>query len=191
MDWLSWSLSWDECESRRGLQRGTPSLSIAQEWLWSAPQHGGRWLTYARGPSLTRRFTDCKMPQTLGQVSILVRDYEEARRFYVEALGFELIEDIPLEGCKRWVVVAPDGGGVQLLLARATNEEQAARVGNQTGGRVFLFLQTDDCLRDFEAYRSRGVRFVQPPERKPHGTVAVFEDLYGNLWDLIERQAAA
>lgn len=100
------------------------------------------------------------MPQVIGQVSVAVRDYDEALRFYVGALGFVLIEDTALSEGKRWVTVAPGGGGVRLLLARATNEEQAARVGNQTGGRVFLFLQTDDCLRDFEAYRSRGVRFV-------------------------------
>ncbi len=130
------------------------------------------------------------MPQVIGQVSVAVRDYDEALRFYVGALGFVLIEDTALSEGKRWVTVAPGGGDVRLLLARATNEEQAARVGNQTGGRVFLFLQTDDCLRDFEAYRSRGVRFVQHPQRKPHGTVAVFEDLYGNLWDLIEPHPA-
>ncbi|WP_447915910.1 VOC family protein [Delftia acidovorans] len=130
------------------------------------------------------------MPQVIGQVSVAVRDYDEALRFYAGALGFVLIEDTVLSEGKRWVTVAPVGGGVRLLLARATNEEQAARVGNQTGGRVFLFLQTDDCLRDFEAYRSRGVRFVQDPQRKPHGTVAVFEDLYGNLWDLIEPHPA-
>lgn len=126
------------------------------------------------------------MTQVIGQVSVAVRDYDEALRFYVDALGFVLIEDTVLSEDKRWVTVSPDGGGVRLLLARATNEEQAAQVGNQAGGRVFLFLQTDDCLRDAEAYRSRGVRFVQPPQHKPHGTVAVFEDLYGNLWDLIE-----
>jgi catechol 2,3-dioxygenase-like lactoylglutathione lyase family enzyme len=125
------------------------------------------------------------MTQVIGQVSVAVRDYDEALRFYVDALGFALIEDTVLSEGRRWVTVSPAGGGVRLLLARATNEEQAAHVGNQTGGRVFLFLQTDDCLRDFEAYRSRGVRFVQLPQRKPHGTVAVFEDLYGNLWDLI------
>ncbi len=130
------------------------------------------------------------MPQVIGQVSVAVRDYDEALRFYVGALGFVLIEDTALSEGKRWVTVASGGGGVRLLLARATNEEQAARVGNQTGGRVFLFLQTDDCLRDFEAYRSRGVPFVQDPQRKPHGTVAVFEDLYGNLWDLIEPHPA-
>jgi catechol 2,3-dioxygenase-like lactoylglutathione lyase family enzyme len=118
-------------------------------------------------------------------VSVALRDNDEALRFYVDALGFALIEDTVLSEGRRWVTVSPAGGGVRLLLARATNEEQAAHVGNQTGGRVFLFLQTDDCLRDFEAYRSRGVRFVQLPQRKPHGTVAVFEDLYGNLWDLI------
>lgn len=126
------------------------------------------------------------MAQVIGQVSVAVRDYDEALRFYVDALGFELIEDARLSDGKRWVVVAPAGGGARLLLARATNEHQAARIGDQAGGRVFLFLYTDDCRRDFEAWQARGVRFVQPPERKPHGTVAVFADLYGNLWDLIE-----
>jgi catechol 2,3-dioxygenase-like lactoylglutathione lyase family enzyme len=126
------------------------------------------------------------MTQRIGQVSVAVRDYDEAVRFYVEALGFDLIEDTALPGGKRWVVVAPGGGGLRLLLARATTEAQAARVGDQTGGRVFLFLHTDDCLRDFAAYRERGVRFVEEPRRKLHGMVAVFEDLYGNLWDLIE-----
>src|SRR5258708_38902805 len=97
------------------------------------------------------------MPQVIGQVSVAVRDYDEALRFYVGALGFVLIEDTALSEGKRWVTVASGGGGVRLLLARATNEEQAARVGNQTGGRVFLFLQTDDCLRDFERSEERRV----------------------------------
>jgi catechol 2,3-dioxygenase-like lactoylglutathione lyase family enzyme len=128
------------------------------------------------------------MPQALGLVSVVVRDYDEALGYYVGVLGFELIEDTPVpEQDKRWVVVRPPGarhGGI--LLARASNEEQAARVGDQAGGRVFLFLYTDDFGRDYATYRDRGVTFVRPPRELPYGTVAVFRDLYGNLWDLLE-----
>lgn len=126
--------------------------------------------------------------QSIGLVSIVVRDYDEALAFYVGVLGFELIEDsyVP-EQDKRWVVVAPPGAReTRLLLARASNEEQASRVGNQTGGRVFLFLTTDDLRRDHAAYTARGVRFVRPPVDQPYGSVAVFEDLYGNQWDLLQ-----
>lgn len=126
--------------------------------------------------------------QSLVLVSIVVRDYDEAIGFYVGTLGFELIEDsyVP-EQDKRWVVVAPPGGGgARLLLARASNDEQAAHIGNQTGGRVFLFLNTDDFQRDFERYKAKGVVFVREPMQAPYGTVAVFKDLYGNLWDLIQ-----
>lgn len=118
-----------------------------------------------------------------------MRDYDEALGFYVGVLGFALIEDspVPQQG-KRWVVVAPRGGGSAsgLLLARAADAAQEARIGNQTGGRVFLFLHTDDFWRDFNLYTSRGVVFVRAPAEEPHGTVAVFRDLYGNLWDLIQ-----
>jgi len=120
--------------------------------------------------------------------SLVVRDYDEAISFFVETLGFDLIEDtyIP-EQDKRWVVVAPQSAKEsRILLARAANEEQASRIGNQTGGRVFLFLFTDDFARDYEAYTAKGVRFVRPPKEEPYGTVAVFEDLYGNMWDLLE-----
>jgi catechol 2,3-dioxygenase-like lactoylglutathione lyase family enzyme len=126
--------------------------------------------------------------QSLGLVSLVVRDYDEALAFYVGTLGFTLIEDtfIP-EQNKRWVVVAPPrSNGCQLLLARAVGEEQTSRVGNQTGGRVFLFLYTDDFARDHAAYRAKGVEFVRGPKREPYGTVAVFRDLYGNLWDLLQ-----
>lgn len=126
--------------------------------------------------------------QSLGLVSLVVRDYDEALAFYVGQLGFELVEDkpVPQQG-KRWVVVRPRGGsGAQLLLARASNEHQASRIGDQTGQRVFLFLYTDDFERDHAAYVAQGVRFVRSPEQQPHGRVAVFEDLYGNLWDLIQ-----
>jgi catechol 2,3-dioxygenase-like lactoylglutathione lyase family enzyme len=128
------------------------------------------------------------MPQHLGLVSIVVRDYDEAIAFYVEKLGFRLVEDTcqPAQD-KRWVVVAPPGSQeARLLLARANNAHQATRVGDQTGGRVFLFLYTDDFERDFEAYKSKGVAFVRAPKVEDYGTVAVFEDLYGNLWDLIQ-----
>lgn len=128
------------------------------------------------------------MAQSIAAVALVVRDYDEALAFFVGTLGFALIEDtyIP-EQDKRWVVVAPAGsGGPHLLLARAANAEQASRVGNQTGGRVFLFLHTDDVWRDFEAYKAKGVRFVREPTAAAFGTAAVFEDLYGNLWDLVQ-----
>jgi catechol 2,3-dioxygenase-like lactoylglutathione lyase family enzyme len=127
--------------------------------------------------------------QSLALVSLVVRDYDEALDFYVGVLGFELVEDrfVPQQD-KRWVVVAPPGGsGARLLLARASSPEQEARIGDQTGGRVFLFLETDDFDRDHRRYRERGVEFVREPKAEPYGTVAVFRDLYGNLWDLIER----
>lgn len=128
------------------------------------------------------------MGQSIGYVSLVVRDYDEALAFYVDRLGFELVEDKPVpEQDKRWVLVAPPGGnGPRLLLARANNEEQAARIGDQTGGRVFLFLHTDDFWRDYRTYVERGIRFVRPPKEADYGTVAVFADLYGNLWDLLE-----
>lgn len=129
------------------------------------------------------------MRQQIGLTALVVRDYDEAIAFYVETLGFELVEDTcqPAED-KRWVVVAPPGATEsRLLLARAVNEEQASRIGNQAGGRVFLFLYTDDFWRDFETYKSRGVIFVRKPKKESYGTVAVFQDLYGNLWDLVER----
>ncbi len=128
------------------------------------------------------------MKQHLGLTALVVRDYDEAIDFYVGTLGFELVEDEyqPAQD-KRWVVVAPPGSSEsQLLLARAVGDEQSSRIGNQTGGRVFLFLYTDDFQRDYEAYRSRGVRFVREPKTEGYGTVAVFEDLYGNRWDLIQ-----
>ena len=133
------------------------------------------------------------MKQTLSLVSLLVRDYDEAIAFYVGILGFTLVEDTPvLEQGKRWVVVAPPGfAGSRLLLARATSVEQEARIGNQTGGRVFLFLHTDDFARDYRNYQARGVKFVRPPKEEPYGTVAVFVDLYGNLWDLLQEKSGS
>ena len=133
------------------------------------------------------------MRQRLGLVSLVVRDYDEALAFFVGNLGFILIEDrqVP-EQRKRWVVIAPPGeAGAHLLLARASDDEQASRIGSQTGGRVFLFLYTDDFRRDYERYRSKGVEFVRLPKDEPYGTVAVFKDLYGNLWDLIEPRGDA
>jgi catechol 2,3-dioxygenase-like lactoylglutathione lyase family enzyme len=127
--------------------------------------------------------------RAIAHVAIVVRDYDEAIAFYTEALGFELLQDIVLGAEKRWVLVAPPGSGTSLLLARAANTEQTSRVGNQTGGRVFLFLQTDDFRRDHQAMLARGVRFVEQPREEVYGLVAVFEDLYGNRWDLIEYRA--
>lgn len=128
------------------------------------------------------------MPQHLGLVAIVVRDYDEALAFYVDVLGFDLVEDTPVPAQdKRWVVVSPRGStGCRLLLARASGPEQAARVGEQTGGRVFLFLYTDDFDRDYAMYRARGVVFVRGPAHEPHGKVAVFRDVCGNVWDLIQ-----
>eukprot|EP00013_Stygamoeba_regulata_P000637 CAMPEP_0177635444 /NCGR_PEP_ID=MMETSP0447-20121125/3907_1 /TAXON_ID=0 /ORGANISM="Stygamoeba regulata, Strain BSH-02190019" /LENGTH=125 /DNA_ID=CAMNT_0019137237 /DNA_START=148 /DNA_END=522 /DNA_ORIENTATION=- len=121
--------------------------------------------------------------QCLALTALVVRDYDEAIDFYVGKLGFELREDTRQSETKRWVVVAPPGGGAgALLLARADGAQQEAVVGRQTGGRVFLFLETDDFQRDFAAYSAAGVRFARPPKVEPYGTVAVFEDLYGNLW---------
>ena len=125
--------------------------------------------------------------QQLAMLSLVVRDYDEALSFYVGKLGFELLEDTPVpEQNKRWVVVAPPGSSTRLLLARAANDEQTCCIGNQTGGRVFLFLHTDDFQRDYQRYRDQGIEFVRGPVNESYGTVAVFRDLYGNLWDLIE-----
>jgi lactoylglutathione lyase len=127
------------------------------------------------------------MGQFISSVSLVVRDYDEAIDFYTKRLGFELIADEELSNGKRWVQVAPAGqGGTCLLLARAATTEQAAVIGNQTGGRVFLFLSTDDFWRDYRAFQDRGVLFVEQPRQEPYGTVAVFKDLYGNRWDLVE-----
>lgn len=129
--------------------------------------------------------------RALGLVALVVRDYDEALAFYVDVLGFDLVEDVPVPAQgKRWVVVSPGPGGANVLLARAASEEQSDRVGNQTGGRVFLFLCTHDCRGDCARLQAKGVRIVRQPESQPHGVVAVFADLYGNLWDLIEPNAA-
>lgn len=123
----------------------------------------------------------------LAHIAIVVRDYDEAIAWYTRALGFELVEDRAVAPGKRWVLVAAPGGqGSSLLLARAATDEQATRIGNQTGGRVFLFLHTDNFARDHAAMLAHGVQFVEAPRHEAYGTVAVFEDLYGNRWDLIE-----
>ena len=127
------------------------------------------------------------MRQRLAAITFLCAEYDEAIRWFSEALGFDLVEDTALGDGKRWVRVAPPGGaGPALLLARAATPEQRARIGNQAGGRVFLFLETDDCARDHAALTARGVAFREAPRREAYGTVAVFVDLYGNQWDLIE-----
>jgi len=127
------------------------------------------------------------MKQTLGHIALVVRDYDEAIEFFTRTLNFKLIEDTRLSETKRWVLVAPPGSeGTTLLLAQAANPEQASRIGNQTGGRVFLFLHTDDFWRDYRQMVERKVTFVRPPTEEVYGTVAVFEDLYGNLWDLLQ-----
>jgi catechol 2,3-dioxygenase-like lactoylglutathione lyase family enzyme len=129
--------------------------------------------------------------QTISHVSLLVRDYDEAIAFFTKSLDFELIEDTPStdreDRNKRWVLVAPRGSrGTQILLAKGSNEEEASRIGNQTGGRVFLFLYTDDFWQDYNAMQEKEVKFVREPKEEPYGTVAVFEDLYGNKWDLLQ-----
>ena len=126
--------------------------------------------------------------QRIGLVSLVVDDYDDALAFFIGKLGFSLVEDSDVpEQSKRWVVVTPPGATEsRLLLARASNEQQKSRVGSQTGGRVFLFLHTDNFWRDYERYKANGIVFVREPKREPYGMVAVFKDLYGNLWDLLE-----
>jgi catechol 2,3-dioxygenase-like lactoylglutathione lyase family enzyme len=127
------------------------------------------------------------MPQSLAHIALVVRDYDEAIAWFTGKLGFDLVADVyQAEQDKRWVLVAPSGGGCSLLLARAATPEQEAFIGNQAGGRVFLFLQTDDFDRDYAAMTANGVAFVRPPAVQPYGKVAVFLDLYGNKWDLLQ-----
>jgi catechol 2,3-dioxygenase-like lactoylglutathione lyase family enzyme len=129
------------------------------------------------------------MMQTLGHVALLVREYDEAIAFFTRTLNFKLIEDTRLSEDKRWVLIAPPGSrGTSLLLARSATPEQVSRIGNQTGGRVFLFLHTDDFWRDYNEMIARKVKFTRPPSEETYGTVAVFEDLYGNQWDLLQRK---
>ena len=124
--------------------------------------------------------------QDIAAVTLLVRDYDEAKAYYTDVLGFEAVEDTPLGNGKRWVLVAPPSGGTRLLLAKAVTPEETARIGDQTGGRVFLFLETDDFWRDHREFAARGVAFAEAPRKESYGTVAVFADLYGNRWDLIQ-----
>ena len=127
------------------------------------------------------------MKQTLGHIAFVVRDYDEALEFFTRTLHFTVIEDTLLTETKRWVLVAPPGStGASLLLAQAATAEQSSRIGNQTGGRVFLILHTDDFWRDYNEMVARKVKFTRPPSEESYGTVAVFEDLYGNLWDLLQ-----
>lgn len=129
--------------------------------------------------------------RTFFQTALLVKDYDDAIDFYTNVLDFSLLEDTRLTEEKRWVVVAPPGGqGGQLLLAKAVGEDQLARVGNQTGGRVFLFMHTDNLQEDYLRLKERGVKMVRGPVKEPFGNVLVFEDIYGNLWDLIEKEAS-
>ncbi|MEM7446478.1 MAG: VOC family protein [Pseudomonadota bacterium] len=131
------------------------------------------------------------MVQKLAAMTLLVRDYDEAIAFYRDKVGFDLVEDTPLRDGKRWVLMAPPGSTeTRLLLAKADGEQQQTRIGDQAGGRVFLFLQTDDFARDHAVMKNAGVRFLEPPRSEAYGTVAVFEDLYGNQWDLIEPASA-
>ena len=124
--------------------------------------------------------------QEIAQLALVVADYDEAIQFYTKKLHFTLVEDTQLSDTKRWVVVAPGGStGTRLLLAKAADEEQQSRVGNQTGGRVFLFLHTDDFDRDYQNLLNNSITIVRPPSREIYGTVTVFKDLYGNLWDMI------
>ena len=132
------------------------------------------------------------MSQHIGYVSLIVRDYDEAIAYFTGQLGFGLVEDTDLGNGKRWVLIAPSGSlETRILLAKAVTEDQARHIGDQAGGRVFLFLHTDDFWRDFHAYKSRGVIFVREPRVESYGTVAVFRDLYGNLWDLVQPDAGA
>jgi len=127
------------------------------------------------------------MTQRIGYVALLVRDYDEALSYFVDVLGFEVAEDSPLGGEKRWVLVAPPNSrGTCLLLARAVGDEQVVQIGNQAGGRVLLFLHTDDFWNDYRAMKARGVDFQEEPRNEAYGTVAVFKDLYGNRWDLLQ-----
>ena len=131
--------------------------------------------------------TESGKTQHIGYLALVVRDYDEAIEFYSRKLGFHLVEDTPLSDEKRWVLMAPPGSRETcLVLAKAASPEQATRIGNQTGGRVFLFLHTNNFWRDYREFSERGVVFSREPKEEPNGTVAVFEDLYGNLWDLLQ-----
>ena len=127
------------------------------------------------------------MSQTISLISIVVDDYDKAKHYYTQVLGFHEFEDTPMGESTRWVVVGPNGTGVRMLLAKAKNDTEAQAIGNQTGGRVFLFLDTDDFWRDHKRYSDAGVEFVREASTEEYGIVAVFKDVYGNLWDLVQR----
>ena len=136
---------------------------------------------------LKKATSDNKLNQRIAHIALVVKDYDEAIEFYTKKLDFILIEDTVLSETKRWVLIAPQGDpGARLLLAKASDPVQQTRIGNQAGGRVFLFLHTDDFRRDYSKMQQRGINFIRPAREEAYGTVAVFEDLYGNLWDLIE-----
>ena len=128
------------------------------------------------------------MGQRIVNLAIVVRDYDEAIQYYTEKVGFELVEDLPMEPGKRWVVVRPPGSQAALLLAKAKNQSQASRIGDQTGGRVFLFLETDQFDEDYERMLAAGIHFTEEPRNEVYGKVVVWQDLYGNKWDLIGRK---
>ena len=131
------------------------------------------------------------MKKHIGAISLLVRDYDEAISYYVDKLGFRLMEDTDMGNGKRWILITPHAStDACILLAKASSPEQLSRVGDQTGGRVFLFLHTDNFQREYEAMHSKGVRFLEEPRHESYGTVVVFEDLYGNKWDLLEMKSA-
>lgn len=130
------------------------------------------------------------MAQSIGNVALLVHDYDEAIDWFIRVMHFSVLQDLPQGEDKRWVLLGTDGGGTRLLLARAVTPEQRALVGNQAGGRVFLFLDTDDFERDYTRMKAEGAHFLEQPRREPYGTVAVFEDLYGNKWDLLQLNPA-
>jgi len=145
--------------------------------------------SHARGFELKEKST---VMQTIGHVALVVRDYDEALAFFTRTLNFRVVEDTRLSEDKRWVLIAPPGSdGTSLLLAQAATDEEASRIGNQTGGRVFLFLHTDDFWRDYNEMIARKVRFTRPPSEEAYGIVAVFEDLYGNQWDLLQLTTAS
>jgi len=166
-----------------GLSR-PPTVLNERESHSSAP-HSARLKTAC--PAESWRPLESILTNALAHVTLLVREYDEAIAFFTHALGFHLIEDTPLGDGKRWVLVAPqESAGTSLLLARASTPQQVSQIGNQAGGRVFLFLRTNDFARDYAAMKDRGVTFAETPREEAYGTVAVFVDLYGNKWDLLE-----
>jgi RimJ/RimL family protein N-acetyltransferase/catechol 2,3-dioxygenase-like lactoylglutathione lyase family enzyme len=176
---------------REGLRREDCIVSgeVSDSWIYGLLRSDWQALPTATGDAaaLPGSDPDARASRSLSLVSLVVHRYDEALAFYRDRLGFDLVEDTPLAAGKRWVVVRPRGtGSASVLLAQASTPEQASAVGSQTGGRVFLFLNTDDLDRDHRLYRANGVEFVREPADMPYGRVAVFKDLYGNLWDLVQ-----